>query len=177
MSKYKNPNYQKDYYQKNKDKIDKYSKEWYNLNRDREIKKRTEYKKENPEWHRECSRRNMVKNYKNNPEYRKKVRLNAKEKAQKRRLLIITHYSNNTMQCNCCGDKHIEFLSIDHINGGGNKHRKELFGYTCSGDRFYSWLIRNNFPEGYQILCYNCNLSRGFYGYCPHQKEKDECIC
>jgi hypothetical protein len=27
-------------------------------------------------------------------------------------------------------------------------------------------------PDLYEILCYNCNCSKGKHGYCPHQKEK-----
>ena len=56
------------------------------------------------------------------------------------------------MCCQHCGENVIELLTIDHINGGGNKHRKSL-GQT----NFYSWLKRNNYPIGFQILCYNCN--------------------
>jgi hypothetical protein len=32
-------------------------------------------------------------------------------------------------------------------------------------------LIKNNFPDGFQVLCHNCNMSIGLYGYCPHQTE------
>jgi hypothetical protein len=32
----------------------------------------------------------------------------------------------------------------------------------------YAYLIRNNFPEGYRVLCHNCNQSLGYFGYCPH---------
>jgi hypothetical protein len=40
------------------------------------------------------------------------------------------------------------------------------------GVRFYSWLRRNNYPEGYQVLCFNCNIAKGLYGVCPHQAAK-----
>jgi len=86
---------------------------------------------------------------------------------QKNRILI--HYGGNPPKCACCGEDKIEFLSIDHINGGGRKHRKEI---GKSGMPFYRWLIKNNFPNGYRVLCHNCNLSLGFYGYCPHNKIK-----
>ena len=78
---------------------------------------------------------------------------------------IFNHYGQS---CLCCGEKRIEFLSIDHINGGGNKHRKEI----GSNLAFYSWIVRNHFPDFLRILCHNCNQARGFYGYCPHEKEK-----
>jgi len=56
-------------------------------------------------------------------------------------------------------------LGIDHINGGGGKHRKEL---TIQGITIYIFLKRNNYPKEYQVLCHNCNLAKGFYGECPH---------
>lgn len=31
------------------------------------------------------------------------------------------------------------------------------------------WLRRNNYPNGFQVLCHNCNMAKGFYGKCPHQ--------
>jgi len=74
------------------------------------------------------------------------------------------------MKCACCGEWRLEFLTLDHIDGGGNQHRKS--GMT--GRKFYLWLKREGFPPGYRVLCMNCNCSIGFYGYCPHQKEKAE---
>lgn len=82
---------------------------------------------------------------------------------------IIYHYSAGRMNCHCCGEDNYEFLSIDHINGGGSKHRTKVGLKT--GD-FYRWLIKNNYPTGYRVLCYNCNCSLGFYGYCPHQRRR-----
>ena len=84
---------------------------------------------------------------------------------------IMKHYGG---KCSCCGEDRIEFLTIDHLEGSGRKHRKNVFksNYELlgAGLRFYLWLKRNNYPNGFQVLCYNCNCSRGFYGYCPHNK-------
>jgi hypothetical protein len=82
------------------------------------------------------------------------------------RLDCIEYYSNGKNCCECCGEKHLEFLAIDHISGKGGKHRKNLKEYLPL------ILKRNNYPTGYRILCHNCNMSIGFYGYCPHNKEK-----
>lgn len=85
----------------------------------------------------------------------------------KTKTTVINHYSNGTMHCRCCKETEMGFLSIDHINGGGNKHRKKIGSYA--GGAFYRWLIKNNFPDGFQILCYNCNLGRAINGgMCPH---------
>lgn len=66
--------------------------------------------------------------------------------------------------CICCGESEIEFLTVDHIAGGGRKHRQEV----GSGTKFYRWLKVNNYPDGFQILCMNCNWSKGRLGCCPH---------
>jgi hypothetical protein len=82
---------------------------------------------------------------------------------------VFAHYGK---QCACCGIAIFEFLSLDHIDGGGCKHRKSLGG-DGRGSRFYRWIVKNNYPEGYQTLCYNCNCARGFFGYCPHKENND----
>lgn len=86
----------------------------------------------------------------------------------KLRKLVIAHYSFGTMCCACCGEVNFEFLSIDHVDGKGNEHRKlmKAQGYT----QLPLWLKAHGFPEGFRILCYNCNLARGFVGYCPHER-------
>jgi len=69
--------------------------------------------------------------------------------------------------CKCCGESAHEFLTIDHVNGGGSQHRKQV------GSQFYSWLKRQGFPkEGYRLLCMNCNFAIGKYGSCPHESER-----
>lgn len=71
-------------------------------------------------------------------------------------------------KCICCGESNLIFLSIDHINGGGTKHRKEI------GKKSYVWLYQNNFPDGYQTLCFNCNWGKHLNGgVCPHKINHD----
>lgn len=69
--------------------------------------------------------------------------------------------------CQCCKEDGIEFLAIDHINGGGRAHRKRM--NLGAGSQFYSWLRRRKWPKGYQILCHNCNIAKHHYGQCPHK--------
>lgn len=71
-------------------------------------------------------------------------------------------------KCLCCGESILEFLAIDHMNGNGNKHRKE--NRISAGSSTHYWLVRNNFPEGFRVLCHNCNMAHGAYGYCPHAR-------
>ena len=94
--------------------------------------------------------------------YRKKRKAREKEC----RILCLKYYSNSDVPyCRCCGEKTIEFLTLDHINGGGRKHRKEI-----GSNNYYRWLVKNK-PEIIQILCYNCNCSKGHFGHCPHEKK------
>lgn len=85
----------------------------------------------------------------------------AKEREDKRKILVMTYYGDNKCACIMCGESDIRCLSIDHIEGGGAKHRHELFGGTGQGGRrFYYWLIKNNYPKGYQTLCMNCQFKK-----------------
>jgi len=81
------------------------------------------------------------------------------------KLYVLAYYSRGKIQCACCGEAQLEFLTIDHIAGGGNKHRKAI---GKNGAQFRKWLIDNQFPDGYQVLCMNCNWAKGKYGKCPH---------
>ena len=87
-------------------------------------------------------------------------------KRQLVRMEVLIHYGGNPPKCKCCGESTVEFLCIDHINGGGSKKRKAL-----GNGHMYTW-IRNNYPEDLQVLCHNCNMAKGFYGTCPHKLEK-----
>lgn len=66
--------------------------------------------------------------------------------------------------CACCGENQFEFLAVDHVHGGGRKHRQTF----DSGVRYHQWLLAEH-REGFRVLCHNCNMSHGLYGYCPHE--------
>lgn len=69
--------------------------------------------------------------------------------------------------CVCCNETHVQFLSMDHINGGGNVHRRKI-GLKASHP--YKWLKDNGYPLGFRVLCMNCNFSIGLLKYCPHSQ-------
>lgn len=73
---------------------------------------------------------------------------------QRIKLDVLTHYGNGIPKCVLCGHARLTSLSIDHINGGGCKHKKEV----VKGKNFYCWLIKNNYPEGFRTLCLNCQF-------------------
>lgn len=79
---------------------------------------------------------------------------------------VFDHYGGAV--CACCGETIEVFLEIDHINGGGNQHRRnETFARSI-----YKWLKANGFPPGFRVLCSNCNRAHGKLGYCPHQRKE-----
>lgn len=83
---------------------------------------------------------------------------------QKCKKEVLEYYSKGSLRCACCSEATYEFLTIDHINGSGRKHKKEI------RNRLHAWLRLNNYPEGYQILCFNCNCGQSINkGICPHK--------
>lgn len=72
--------------------------------------------------------------------------------------------------CACCSEKNMEFLSLDHIHGGGNQERKQMRKEGITGS-MYRYLKSKGYPPGFQILCMNCNWAKGKFKGCPHQRE------
>jgi hypothetical protein len=91
--------------------------------------------------------------------YREKHRaeLNAKTTLTRReyKRKVFEHYGN---ECANCWFDDIRALQIDHINDNGAEERKALGGQNFSGWKFYKYLIDNDYPDGYQTLCANCNM-------------------
>lgn len=104
-------------------------------------------------------RRNLLSRQ-NYLDHRDSGRLRTRDYHRRIREEVLRHYGH---RCACCGETHMEFLAIDHVNGGGRQHRKEI------GIRLAAWLRQNNYPEGFRLLCHSCNMSLALYGYCPHQ--------
>lgn len=93
------------------------------------------------------------------------ARRNRVEREYRERLKkeVFEHYGGTPPKCDCCGETELQFLTLDHMNGDGNKLRKK------HGPRYsYSYVRKNGYPEGYRILCMNCNFSIGHFGFCPH---------
>lgn len=83
-----------------------------------------------------------------------------------RRLTVIKHYGG---RCCCCESTQSEFLDVDHIDGGGTKHRNSV------DQHFYDWIIASNFPNNLQLLCANCNRGKSKFGSCPHSDKLPPC--
>lgn len=55
-------------------------------------------------------------------------------------------------QCSLCPCCDPDVMEIDHVDGGGNEHRREI-GQSA----LYAWLKSNGFPAGFRVLCPTCN--------------------
>ena len=108
--------------------------------------------------------------------YRERQRLLAIQKRKERKIRVINKYGG---KCICCEESEIVFLCLDHKNGGGNEHRRQMNKQKgrcgSSSTQFYKWVEKNNYPDILQVLCYNCNAAKEISDdrICPHQKIKN----
>lgn len=123
-------------YMRNREKIREQQKEYYEKNKEKIRGMQQEYYQKN--------KKNI---YERNREYSLHLQ-------QKRRMKCLSHYSNGKIKCAICGIEDIDVLVIDHIEGGGSRHARERGTYRS---HLYQFLIKNNFPDGYRVLCHNCN--------------------
>lgn len=115
-----------------------------------------------------CSRKCCRKRYRR--QNREKIKHQQKVRDMRRRerlrKLVLEHYGGNPPKCACCGETEIRFLTVDHIDP---TYKPDSKGKRKRGAN-YSWIVKNNFPEGFQILCFNCNCGRHHNGgVCPHK--------
>ena len=167
---YKNPIKRKEYHSKyvsswqkrNKEKRKIYLREFYNIPENR-LKRIERLKK----WRENNKERLVIAHKIYNEKNREKINERHKKQHRELRLEVLKYYGGEFPECACCGENEIKFLTIDHIENNGNEHRKML--KTRSITR---WLKNNNFPTGFQVLCWNCNCSKGLWEICPHQNNK-----
>jgi hypothetical protein len=92
-------------------------------------------------------------------EYRVRHRLVLLEKARLKRVSLREQALNRYgRSCVRCGFENLLALVIDHIDDNGAEERKALGGQNFSGWRFYEYLKKVGWPDGYQTLCANCNM-------------------
>ncbi len=132
-----NQEYNKEYYKKNKDKINSKRKKIKVPLTDEEIELR------------KLKEKQRMKEY--NKEYYKADGYNKKYN-QKQRIKTLDLLGG---KCVRCGFDDYRALQIDHINGGGHKERKEL-GFNGSFHKNVMNSHSNN-ENKYQLLCANCN--------------------
>jgi hypothetical protein len=131
------------YRQQNKEKLDAYNKEYSETHKVQELERTAKYREGN---------RGKIGEYRMNHVDYKRV-AHTKHMLQVK-TEVLTHYGKDgKLSCMICGyNKNVDGLELDHINGHGTKHRRELKGATI-----YIWLKRNDYPEGFQTLCGTCH--------------------
>ena len=93
----------------------------------------------------------------------------AADKRDRHRILIEDVLRLYGSQCACCGEGTFEFLTIDHINGGGRAHVKRIGGNPTTLYRRIRSGQENK--DDYRVLCFNCNSGRQRNGgVCPHER-------
>lgn len=91
---------------------------------------------------------------------RKRIRLKVK---------VIERYGGC---CAFCGTTQFEHLTIDHIEGNGNKHRAEYRKHYAG---IYHLLSYTEFrPDLYRLLCWNCHMAMTHYDVEPDGQELRE---
>jgi len=128
--------------------------------KDHEAKKQwdRDYKRKHPQtYSREYGKEYYASHKKHLREYQIRRR-------KERKIRVIEKYGG---KCACCGEKRIEFMTMDHINNDGGQERKK-YG---EGNTPYNRLDKLPVDRSkYQVLCFNCNCAKQYSGYCPHQK-------
>jgi len=137
---------EQEWYQRNKEKKREYNRRWRLEHREQ----RKIYQKQWRQEHREQKNAANRQWYRGHRELANRIVKRAKDKLK---LEVLTYYGKGKCACVKCGFNDVRALSIDHIKGDGYLHREILIG----GD-FYRWLKKNNYPEGYQTLCMNCQF-------------------
>lgn len=102
----------------------------------------------------------------NREDYLKQKRVNTNRRRKEVLLEALKVYGGEAPACYCCGETVVMLLSLDHIEGGGSKQRRET-GNT----RTYEWAKRNNWPAIFRVACHSCNFGAHLNGgVCPHQE-------
>ena len=160
--------YNKKYRQEHKQKMKESNRKYYQENKQkrkgRDKKYYQEHKQKINEYTRKYYQENKQELKEHEKKYRQKHIQEIGERTKKyrtgKRRKVLMHYSNGTMKCANCGYNIFEGLIIDHINGGGNKQRREN---PRMGKHLTAWLFKNNYPKGFQVLCWNCNFLKSAY--------------
>lgn len=108
-------------------------------------------------------------NRKQDDEYRERKRSYNRDLARDVQRQAIAAYGGF---CACCGETEPKFLQLDHVNNDGAEHRRQI-----NGVKLATWLRQQDYPDGFQVLCANCNFAKHTNGgTCPHQERVAEVL-
>jgi hypothetical protein len=97
-----------------------------------------------------------------------KYRDDTRKNQERFRHTALSFLTDGKMCCSNCGLPIYQTLEFDHINNDGAEHRRREAGRWFS---FPKWLIDNNFPNGFQVLCANCHSFKTKGGKLPTKNE------
>lgn len=144
----KKKEYNKRYYEKNRNKIRNGQRTYYKENREVLLEKQNyrskKYYKNNREKILERIRTRYANNL--NGAYDRKSYL-ARERHKRNRQLMFDALGGAMCMC---GFDDIRAIEVDHVNGGGKEHRKKL-----SNAQYRDYVISH--PNEFQVLCSNCH--------------------
>lgn len=123
----------------------------------------------------DCHNGNLRQFYADNPAEHTREKQRQREYRESVKQQVFDYYGE---YCACCGEAERIFLTLDHINNDGAQHKRELSkqanARSVGADKLWRAIIKDGFPNSYQILCYNCNCGkRDNGGICPHQEAKE----
>jgi len=132
------------YNEENKDAVRAYQKKYYDTHREEILSQQRESRKRNPLVHKNYKIKSLLKSGFDPASY------------QKDRRNILRNKILVALGCVCvrCGFTDVRALQVDHVNGDGAGHRRQL-GYNAH----YSKILREieSGSSRYQLLCANCN--------------------
>jgi hypothetical protein len=100
------------------------------------------------------------------PDVRRRIEKRRRLRHWNLRLEMIAAYGG---KCSCCGINDPQFLTLEHLKGGGREHRRRLH----KSGNIYLELKNLGWPkEDYTCLCFNCNSAKGHFGVCPHERRR-----
>ncbi|HEX4503164.1 MAG TPA: hypothetical protein VH187_18680 [Scandinavium sp.] len=67
-------------------------------------------------------------------------------------------------KCQCCGELHPDFLTLQHITGLGKTPGKRASKKEKWFAKKHGWN-----KDHFAVLCYNCNCAKQYFGRCPHE--------
>ena len=148
---YKNPEnarkHRQDYYLINAEKLKQYQLEYRRRYRDKISEKRRKYRHENKEKIKLQKKESRIRNLSKNR--------------------VLSYYSGGNPICSCCGETELIFLTLDHVD----ERKKSGHSRELSGEKLYRWAEKNNFPQIFKVLCFNCNYIKYLDGICLHKQD------
>lgn len=104
-------------------------------------------------YYQEVGKYRSYERYKNDEQFRQSRADTDKRSRERTWQDVFNAYGGD--HCVLCGATDRRVLCIDHVNGDGAAQRKAM--NNIHGYKLAAWLRRHGFPNGYRILCYNCN--------------------